>query len=106
MSHRWRMTWGRRLPDGAPEPTVIRTSTDNTPSTSEATYQNSSDPTLSTKRFANGSRDYRSFVVYSKAEDAARAMHLRKDAAKDLPIPLVTKLREQRRQGTAARVDA
>jgi hypothetical protein len=99
------MTWGRRLVGDGPEP-IARTSTDNTPSTPEVTYQGSSDPTLSNNRITNGSRAYRSFIVYSKEEDAARAMHLRKDAAKDLPVPLVTQLRERREQGSLARVDA
>jgi hypothetical protein len=92
MSHRWRITWGRRLVDDAPEP-IAQASTDNTSPTPEATYQNSRDSTLSSKRTATG--PYRNFIVYSKEEDAVRAMHLRKDAAKDLPAPLVTRLRER-----------
>lgn len=90
MCMRWRYTWGRRRTDSNASPSV--------PGTQSASQQ--PDTTSTTRKSGTyrhsrtgSSPSFRFMEVYHTKEEAAAAMARRRQKVKDLPLPMVTRIR-------------
>lgn len=84
----WRIAWGRRRTNTETDVTHAAVSTQKADSENVKAGKHSQD--------SNGTIRPNStwFHIYSSKEEAAQATDIREEAAKSLPTPLVTQLRE------------